>query len=149
MLAADFDGRRSAELIPGYEYPSSTIVLNRKAVAAYLAATSDDIFGQTGTDMVPPLAVAAIALAGLARVTLSPPGTVHSSQEFEFRKPVAIGEALGLHARVENKLDRGDLHLLTTTFKVVDAHQDIAIAGRITVACRAAEARWWVSPDQA
>ena len=149
MRASGLDSLGPSELISGYEYPFSSFVLDGQDVAAYLEATSDDSFDPADGDLVPPLAVAARVLANLSRLTLSPPGTVHSSQEFEFCTSIAPGEQLGLRARVENKLDRGDLHLLTTTFKVVDSRKDIVISGRITVACRAPEAKWWIDPDQA
>lgn len=135
------------ELAEGYEYPVSIITFNEQDIIAYLKATNDSnsIYFKLG--MVPPLAVAARVLAELSQGIVSPPNTVHSSQELEFKKVIPIGEQFKLIAKVEEKLDRGYLHLLTTGFRIFDPNQNLVMAGKITVACRASEARWLTTTD--
>jgi hypothetical protein len=129
------------ELTEGYEYPVSIFTLDAEDVAAYLKAVNDADFADPKT-LVPPLAVAARALSELSHATISPPGTVHSHQELEFKKAISVGERLKMVARVEKRLDRGELHTLTTGFSIFNPGQEIVVTGRITVACRTIEARW-------
>ena len=130
------------ELAEGYEYPVSIITLDMGDVAAYLKAVNGADFININIRRLPPLAVAARALAELSRGTISPPGTVHSSQELDFKEVSYVGERLKLIARVGKKLDRGDLHLLTTNFSIFNPSLEIVMIGKITVACRGPEARW-------
>ncbi len=134
-----------AELVEGYEYPVANFTLDEQDVADYLKATGDSRSVYVDPETVPPSAVAAWALAELSRGVISPPGTVHSSQELNFNKVIPVGEHLKMMARVVKKLDRADLHLLTTGFHIIDSIQDVVITGKITVACRALEAKWWRS----
>ncbi len=140
------DESSSRELVEGYEYPAINFALDAEDVATYLKATDDTDSTSAQSGPVPPLAVAARALAELSRGIISSPGTVHSSQELDFILPVAAGEPLELMARVEKKLDRDELHLLTTGFRILNQRLETVMTGRITVACRAAEARWLRTP---
>jgi hypothetical protein len=142
MNDPELDKINYTELTDGYEYPVASFAIDARGVAAYVEAVNDtdNIYVKFG--VVPPLAVAARALVELAKGVISPAGTVHSTQELDFRKPICAGEQLKLKAKVEKKLDRGDLHLLTTSFQIINGSQYIVITGKITVVCQAAEGRW-------
>jgi hypothetical protein len=113
----------TGELTEGYEYPVIKFMLDDGDVSDYLSAVGDADSITVRMGLVPPLAAAARALAALSKGSVSPPGAVHSS-------------------RVEKKLDRQDLHMLTTGFQIVDRSRDIVMTGKITVACRSTEAKW-------
>jgi hypothetical protein len=130
------------EIAAGYRYPVSSFKPEAATVSDYLRATGDSHPFFTNLQQVPPLLVAAGALAELARGMHSPAGTVHTAQELEFRGIVRTCENLTLQARVENRIDRGELHTLTTGFSVLNNRGETVLAGRITVACRAVEAKW-------
>jgi hypothetical protein len=132
----------TGELTEGYEYPVIKFMLDDGDVSDYLSAVGDADSITVRMGLVPPLAAAARALAALSKGSVSPPGAVHSSQELEFVRPISLGEPLELTARVEKKLDRQDLHMLTTGFQIVDRSRDIVMTGKITVACRSTEAKW-------
>ena len=142
MNIHELNNTKFAELTDGYEYPITSFTLDTEDIATYLAAVNDSDNISIKLGLVPPLAVAARALAELSKGVISPPGTIHSTQELDFKKAVYAGEQLKLKAKVEKKLDRGDLHLLTTNFRIINCNHEIALTGKITVACRAPEARW-------
>jgi hypothetical protein len=142
MVFYMIDQNQHHEIAAGYRYPVSNFKLEAGAVSDYLRATGDTQPFFTNLQRVPPLLVAAGALAELARGMHSPAGTVHTTQELEFRGIVHAGEKLTLQAGVENTMDRGELHTLTTGFSVLNNRGETLLAGRITVACRAVEAKW-------
>jgi hypothetical protein len=142
MVFYMIDQDQYQEIAAGYRYPVSIFKLEAGAVSDYLRATGDNQPFFTNLLQVPPLLVAARALAELARGMHSPAGTVHTTQDLEFRGIVRTSENLTLQAGVENRMDRGELHMLTTGFSVLNNRGETVLAGRITVACRSVEAKW-------
>jgi hypothetical protein len=129
------------ELVEGYRYPSASFSFAAQDVSAYLNATEDTVLAYDD-NLVPPLALAARALAELSIGMVPPPGTTHAAQSLEFRKPVKIGETLTLASRIEKKIDRGQLHTLTTGFSIRNERQETVMTGEITVACQSSAAKW-------
>jgi hypothetical protein len=134
--------KNSFEITVGCQYPVHHFALDAGAVREYLKATQDPPGLSDNLRQVPSLLVAAGALAQLAQEMDPPPGTTHTAQELEFRGTVQTGERLTLQASVEGRLDRGDLHTLTTGFTVSNQRREQVLTGKITVACRSAEAKW-------
>jgi hypothetical protein len=129
------------ELTEGYQYPSVTFSFADRDVSVYLNATADTCLAYDDKS-VPPLAVAARAIAVLSAGMVPPPGTTHAAQSLEFLHPVKIGDFLTLDSRVEKRLDRGPLHTWTTGFTIVNEDREEVMTGKITVACQSSEAKW-------
>ena len=119
------------ELIPGYEFPPAKYELSASLVSKYLKAVdgSDDGF-------VPPLAITACAIAGMARSFSLPPGTIaiHASQELEFFKLLPIGATIECHARVARKITRGKMSMLILELDVFDQSKKKVQSGKATIA---------------
>jgi acyl dehydratase len=118
------------QLEPGYEFPPSSFKLDSAAVSAYIRAVEDTTSLYQGAALVPPLAVAALAMTALTEGISLPPGTIHVSQEFEFSATVTTDDTVTSFASVSRKHSRGKLHLLTVSFKVLNQKQQAVLAGK-------------------
>jgi len=125
------------ELSYGFEFPPATYTLEPRTVAAYLRALSEAGEAESGRaasgSVVPPAALAALAMRSLmAQLTLSP-GSVQLSQDLEFLKPVLVGETVASRASVSKKQERAGLKLVTFELTVVNAAGDKVMTGRMLV----------------
>ena len=79
------------QLYAGFEFTPQSYTLDSTSVSLYLEATgeSDDMFLKG--NLVPPMAVTALAMASLSKAVTMPSGTIHVSQELDFLKPVEAG----------------------------------------------------------
>jgi 3-hydroxybutyryl-CoA dehydratase len=87
---------RFSDLTAGYELPSTVLALDAQTVERYLRATEDDnaLYWHDGAvHLVPPLAVAALALRGIAQEVALAPGSLHTGQELLFRRLVTSAGA--------------------------------------------------------
>lgn len=116
------------ELTNGHEFPPVNYVLDADTVAAYAEAV-----GSAKRRHVPPLAVAARAIASLGGLVELPAGTIHASQEFEFYRLVPVGSRVTCIARVVRKLSRGGVRLLTLEMSVSDESGAPVQQGRSTI----------------
>lgn len=116
------------ELTVGYEFPPAIYELNASLVAKYLGAVDS-----AGDDSVPPLAVAARALAALAEWLHLPPGTIHASQDFEFFKLMPVGATVHCQAKVGRKLTRGSMRMLVLELSVADRSGQKVQSGKATI----------------
>ena len=128
----------SIELLEkGYRFPPVFFVLDETAVCDYLEAAEDAalpaLCRDEGQAWAPPMAVAALALRGLMEAMGLPPGAVHGSQEFEFRRPVVVGERLASHAWVAHRSQRSGWLALAVETEVTDAAGQAVLAGRASV----------------
>ncbi len=95
-------------LVSGAVLPEESLVLAAATVRAYLDAVDDDasVYWTTRPDgvrdlgLVPPLAVAALALRPLAARVARAPGSLHTGQDLAFHRTVAVGETLRVRTRV-------------------------------------------------
>ncbi|UCB43758.1 MAG: MaoC family dehydratase [Dehalococcoidales bacterium] len=117
------------ELSNGYEFTPVDFQPDDKMVTAYLSAIEGDkrIYGEN--KLVPPMAVAALAMASMAEAISLPPGTIHVSQEFQFLGTVSINESLTSYARVNRKIERGKFHMLTIEINVTNQNNAKVITG--------------------
>jgi len=122
-LAAGYD-----ELSPGHEFPPVAYELDAEAVEAYVEAV-----GAEDRAHVPPLAVAARAIASLGDLMELPAGTIHASQDFEFVALVPVGAKVSCTASVVKKLARGPMRMLTLELVVSDENGVVVQRGRSTV----------------
>ncbi|MFC2034544.1 MaoC family dehydratase [Chloroflexota bacterium] len=119
-----------SQLETGHEFPTSSYQLNHSIVTMYLEAVGDTVSLYQDTNLVPPMAIAAQAMASLSKNINLPPGAIHVSQEFEFLDTVTVNDTLISHATVSRKQSRGKLHLLTVDLIVFDQKQKVVLTGK-------------------
>lgn len=118
------------QLQPGYEFPAASYELDSSVVATYLKAVDETSQLYHNTELVPPTAIAAYALATLSESISLPPGSIHVYQELEFIDSVRVRDTITCHAKVGQKRDRGRLHLLTIELDVFNQSQKKVLAGK-------------------
>jgi hypothetical protein len=89
-----------SELEAGYEFPPGNYTLDAARVALFLKAVEDSSYQYLENGLVPPMAVAALAMAALSNTITLPPGSIHVSQEISFVQAVRVDEALTSYARL-------------------------------------------------
>jgi len=117
------------ELTTGYEFAPARFRLDTAKVAAYLNAVEGDKSIYDKDRIVPPMAIAALAMAAMAEGLSLPPGSIHVSQELKSFCTVSIDEALTSYARVNRKVERGKFHMLTVGINVLDQKQTTVLTG--------------------
>ncbi len=118
-----------SQLEKGYEFPLVSYALDPKMVSTYLKAVEETDSIYQGTGLVPPTAVAACAMAALSESLSFPPGSIHVSQEFEFKDVISIGDTVFCKAKVSRKQTRGKLNLLSVSLEVRDQEQKLVLSG--------------------
>lgn len=121
------------ELVPGYEFPPARYELTSSLISEYLRAVDNPDELKILEEFVPPLAIAAYAMAAVSRSLSLPPGSIHASQEFEFFKLVPVGAIIDCHARVARKLSRGKMRMLVLEIDVFDESKEKVQSGKATV----------------
>ncbi|GEM_PF-795080 len=127
--------RMNTEGVPreiGYTFPSAEAVLDRSMVVAYLDAVEATHPVYREGNIVPPMAIAALAFRSLAERMSLPPGTIHVSQEFGFHRAASVGDALTTRARISGKRARGKLVLMTVDLEVTNRDGDVVLSGKTT-----------------
>ena len=118
------------QLEADYEFPPSSYKLDSAIVATYLKAVEDTSGLYQDNILIPPMAIAAYAMAALSEDICLPPGTIHVSQEFEFMGIASIDDTFTSYARVAKKQSRGKFHLLIVNFNVVNQNQKAVLTGK-------------------
>lgn len=118
------------DLKAGQEFPPAAFQVDSATVADYLKAVEEDNVIYQNTGLVPPMALAALALKALINTISMPPGTIHVSQEFEFIDAINTRDTLTSQARVSRIQERGKLHLMTVDISVVNQEQKPVLAGK-------------------
>jgi len=119
-----------SQLETGYEFPPSSYKLDHTIVATYLKAVEDSSSLYQDAKLVPPMAIAAYAMAALSESISLPSGTIHVSQELEFIDTVSLNDTLTSYARVSRQQSRGKFHLLNINFNVFNQRQKAVLAGK-------------------
>ena len=116
------------QLSVGYEFPPASHRLDAAMVTAYCLAVEEasDLYH----GLVPPMAVAAYAMAALAEHINMPPGTIHVSQELEFLKELTIEDTITSYPKVIRNQERGRLHMLAVELNVFNQHQQAVMTGK-------------------
>ncbi|MFC1874392.1 MaoC family dehydratase [Chloroflexota bacterium] len=114
----------------GYEFAPASYTLDRSGVNLFLEAVEETSRLYQATDLVPPMAVAAYAMASLAESISLPPGTIHVSQELEFLEVAKVGDTISCQAKVMKKQERGKLHLMIIGLDVLNQDQKKVISGK-------------------
>ena len=120
-------------LEPGQLLVEREVVITTDRAAAYLDAVGDDspLYGEEG--LVPPMAVAAIVMSEAIEAISMPAGTVHTTQELTFARPVASGAMLRCTAKVASNSVRRGTRFLALDLRG-DCDDDVAVEGRTTLA---------------
>jgi acyl dehydratase len=126
-----------ASLEKGHRFPPVAFALEEAAVRGYLEAVEDTalpvLCEAEGQAWAPPMAVAALALRVLMEAMGLPAGAVHASQEFEFRRPVAVGERLASRAWVAHRSQRSGWLALAVEMEATGEAGQAVLAGRASV----------------
>lgn len=117
-------------LVSGYEFPPHSYNLDRSAVSTYKKAVEESSVLYQDAELVPPMAVAARAMAALSEDIILPPGAIHVSQELEFEGTVSVNDTLVSYARVSRKQSRGRFHILAMDLKVFNQNQEVVLTGK-------------------
>ena len=121
----------------GHRFPPVSFTLEEADVTRYLEAVEDaalpSLCRAEGQAWAPPMAVAALALRGLMEAMGLPPGAIHGSQEFEFRRPVAVGERLASLAWLAHRSQRSGWLALAVEMEAMDEAGQAVLAGRASV----------------
>ncbi len=107
-----------AALPKGHELPSLAFELSSQWVREYVAAVEDGAIGAVDESLVPPMAVAALAVRSLLDAAELPPGAIHLGQEITFLRPLRVGERLSASARVASRGERQGWVLMGIDMKV-------------------------------
>lgn len=118
------------QLTPGYKFAPASYKLDVPLISRYIKAVGGE---QCEARYVPPLAIAAHALAALAKSLALPPGSIHAAQEFEFFKLVPIGATIKCQGRVAQKVSRGKLRMLMVELDALDQSEEKVLWGKATL----------------
>lgn len=122
-----------SKLEPGQLLMERRVAVTAERAAAYAAATGDGCALYAEEGVVPPMAVAALALAEAMAAVSLPAGAVHTGQEFAFLRPVPANAEANVTASVAvNGVRRG------TRIFALDLRADLdgepALEGRTSLA---------------
>ncbi len=115
----------------GYELHPTSYKLDSSMVSTYLKAVGETTRLYRDTELVPPMAIAAYAMAALSQAISLPPGTIHVNQELEFMDTVSVRDTITCQARVSRKQSRGRLHLMTVELDVFNQNRKKVLAGKV------------------
>jgi len=118
------------QLEVGYEFSLASYQLDSAMISAYCKAVGETSSLYHDTGLVPPMAVAAFAMAALSENISLPPGAIHVFQKLEFIDTVSTKDTITCHARVSRKQERGGLRLLSIDLTVLDGNQKEVLAGK-------------------
>jgi acyl dehydratase len=121
-----------AALPKGYEFPPTTFTLTPEWVNAYIDAVTDHAILGVSDTLVPPMAVAALAIRALIESSPLPPGTLHAGQELEFRRAVSVGEGLRVEARIASRGERAGWVLMGIELEAFAGSREVML-GRATI----------------
>jgi hypothetical protein len=128
----DYEGDNGFRLEAGQGLPAVQYTLDRSTVDAYLNAVEESSRIYHETDLVPPTAIAALAMAALAEGTEFPPGSIHVSQKLDFKHSVHIGDTIFCHSRIGRSYKRAGMHLITVELRVENAETREVLTGELS-----------------
>lgn len=119
---------------PGDVLPDFAVRVDAADVRAYLDATGEAASASGGlwVETVPPLALGAFVFSGLLETMPLARGTLHTGQEFDFRRPVLIGEELTARITVARRTERRGLMMTVLMLELRDG-DDAVVTGRTTL----------------
>ena len=120
----------------GHRFPAASFVLDQETVGRYAAAVEDQalppLAEAEGKALVPPMAVAALALRALMEALALPAGAVHASQEFRFLRPALVGERITTSAWLAQRSQRKEWLALAVEMEATGEGGETVLRGRIS-----------------
>ena len=120
----------------GREVSRHSYCLDSVLVSDYVEAVQDDsglILDDSGAELVPAMAVAALSMRGVAEDLRIPGGTLHVGQEFEFSGAVELGDSVDCVATLAQNSVRGDWRFLVVDCRVTDGSDAQVMKGKSTI----------------
>lgn len=120
--------------LQGKSYPALRFVLEAEHVRRFAAAIGED-----GGSVPPTFVTAPEILAGLAQVVADPElgldfrRVVHGGQEYEWRRPLRIGETLEVRSTIEDVRIKGGHGFLTLRTEMRDDSGEPVVLARSTL----------------
>ena len=124
-----------SKLETGQELSSQSLTLDAKAVEEYTAAVSDTSspVARDGSSLVPPMAIAALALSAVINTLQIPGGTIHASQELGFGAAAPVGATLDCRATLAQNSVRRGWCFLVVNMEATSEGGDIVMEGKSTI----------------
>jgi hypothetical protein len=123
------DENKEIQLEAGHEFPTVQYTLDKATVQAYLDAVGETSDLYSKTDLVPPTAVAALAMAALSKGTQFPPGCIHTSQKLDFKHSSHVGDIIQCRSGISQSRKRAGMHFITVSFHVEDLNKQELLNG--------------------
>ena len=124
----------SLDVLPkGFRFPPTPLDIPAEWVRQYIEATDDESTSPLDTDLVPPMALATLAIRTLLNNARLPEGAIHAGQELECLAPVRAGQGVVVNAEIVSKGERSGWHLLTVRMSIEDAGGQPVMAARATL----------------
>ena len=123
--------------LEGKEYPALSFVVDEAHVRRFAVAVGED-----GSSVPPTFATVPEIAAGLARVVedtdlgLDFTRVVHGEQEYEWVRPLVVGDALTARATIESIRAKGGLEFLTLRTEMRDREGALVVVGRSSLVVR-------------
>ena len=120
----------------GNEISDQTYTLSKKEVDLYLEAVQDQSkreFDESGIELSPPMAIAALSLRGVVVDLQIPGGTLHVGQEMEFLNSVKVGETLKCVASLASNNVRGEWRFMVVSLIVLNSSGLSVMKGKSTI----------------
>jgi len=121
------------KLKAGYRISEKQIELSMEDVLLYREATEDNSYEQISDYLVPPTAIAALALKGVIEELAIPKGTIHVGQELEFFDTVLAGQKLTFFANLLQNAVRGESRFLSVELNVTNKLGATVMKGKSTI----------------
>ena len=124
-----------SKLEAGQQLSSQPLHLDAKAVADYVAAVNDTSSpaAADGAPLVPPMAIAALALSAVINALQIPGGTIHASQELGFGAAVPVGAAIDCTATVAQNSVRRNWRFLVVNMEATSEGGSVVMEGKSTI----------------
>jgi acyl dehydratase len=127
-MSIDYSQIRSGETVSSRE-----CLLDPETVSRYVEAVGDRS-PLASSEIVPPMAVAALSVRGVVNDLRIPGGTLHLGQEIEFIGPVRVGETITCSAELAQNSVRGGSRILVVLLSVTDVDNRTVMIGKSTIA---------------
>ena len=120
------------DLAAGHVFPAIAFSVDAEQARAYRAAAGDSLGLYDDAGVVPPLAVAALALGALLEHVSLPPGTLHTGESLSFKAPVPSGAALECRATLALRSQRSGW-IVSVLDTEISHNGAVAVTARATV----------------
>ena len=124
-----------SKLETGQQLSSKSVSLSAKAVGDYVTAVEDasSPTASDGTPLVPPTAIAALALSAVINALQIPGGTIHASQELGFCASVPIGSTVECTATLAQNSVRRNWRFLIVNLEATTEGGSVVMEGKGTI----------------